>query len=56
MFDRRTLAETLAKVAYFQPERALEVTRWLIDNPTDRLDGEHAAWRDLPRRRLQQRD
>ncbi|WP_156415693.1 helix-turn-helix domain-containing protein [Terrabacter sp. Soil811] len=45
MIDRRTLAETLAKVAYFQPERALEATRWLIDNPTDRLDGEHAAWR-----------
>ena len=47
MIDRRTLAETLAKVAYFQPERALEVTRWLIDNPTDRLDGEHATWGPL---------
>jgi transcriptional regulator with XRE-family HTH domain len=46
-FDRRTLAETLAKVAYFQPARALELTRWLIDNPTNRLDGEHAAWRSL---------
>lgn len=46
-FDRRTLAETLAKVAYFQPTRALEMTRWLIDNPTDRLDGEHVAWRTL---------
>ena len=46
-FDRRTLAETLAKVAYFQPTRGLEMTRWLIDNPTDRLDGEHAAWRTL---------
>jgi transcriptional regulator with XRE-family HTH domain len=47
VFDRRTLAETLAKAAYFQPTRALELTRWLIDNPTDRLDGEHAAWRSL---------
>ncbi|MCB5281400.1 MULTISPECIES: helix-turn-helix domain-containing protein [unclassified Arthrobacter] len=46
-FDRRSLAETLAKVAYFQPTRTLELTRWLIDNPTDRLDGEHAAWRNL---------
>lgn len=45
MIERHTLAEALAKVAYFQPDRALEVTRWLIDNPTDRLDGEHAAWR-----------
>lgn len=45
MIDRRTLAETLAKVAYFQPGRALEVTRWLMDNPTDQLDGEHAVWR-----------
>lgn len=45
MIDRRTMASTLAKVAYFQPERTLKVTRWLIDNPTDRLDGEHAAWR-----------
>ncbi|WP_165350471.1 helix-turn-helix domain-containing protein [Xylanimonas protaetiae] len=42
--DRRTLAEAMAKVAYFQPERTLEVTRWLIDNPTDRLDSEHAMW------------
>jgi transcriptional regulator with XRE-family HTH domain len=47
VFDRHTLAETLAKVAYFQPTRALELTRWLIDNPTDRLDGQHAAWRSL---------
>lgn len=44
LIDRRTLAETLVKVAYFQPERALSLTRWLIDNPTDHLDGEHTAW------------
>lgn len=45
MIDRRTLAEALARVAYFQPERALEMTRWMMDNPTDRLDVEHAGWR-----------
>lgn len=45
LIDRQSLAETLAKVAHFQPKRALQVTRWLIDNPTDRLDGDHAAWR-----------
>lgn len=44
LIDRRDLSKTLAQVAYFQPERALAATRWLIDNPTDRLDGEHAAW------------
>ena len=32
-------------MAYFQPERALKVTRWLIDNPTDHLSDEHSAWR-----------
>lgn len=47
VFDRGALSESLAKVAYFQPERALELTRWLIDNPTDRLDGEHVVWRGL---------
>lgn len=45
LIDRRSLAELLAKVAYFQPERALKVTRWLIDNPTDRLSDDHRAWR-----------
>ena len=46
LIDRRSLAELLAKVAYFQPERALKVTRWLIDNPTDHLSEEHSAWRN----------
>jgi len=45
LIDRRSLAELLARVAYFQPERALEVTRWLIDNPTDHLSDEHSAWK-----------
>ena len=45
LVDRRQFAELLAKVAYFQPERALAVTRWLIDNPTDRLSDDHRAWR-----------
>lgn len=47
LIDRRDLSKTLAQVAYFQPERVLAATRWLIDNPTDRLDGEHAAWRSF---------
>lgn len=45
LIDRRGLADLLAKVAYFQPERALRVTRWLIDNPTDHLRDEHSAWK-----------
>jgi transcriptional regulator with XRE-family HTH domain len=45
LIGRRSLAELLAKVAYFQPERALRVTRWLIDNPTDHLSDEHSAWK-----------
>lgn len=45
LIDRRSLAELLAKVAYFQPERALRVTRWLIDNPTDHLSDEHSTWK-----------
>lgn len=45
LVDRRQLVELLAKVAYFQPERALAVTRWLIDNPTDRLSDDHRAWK-----------
>jgi len=47
VFDRRSLVDTLAKVAYFQPQRALEVTRWLIEHPSDYLDSHHAAWRDF---------
>jgi len=45
LVDQRSLAGLLANVAYFQPERALAVTRWLIDNPTDRLSDEHSAWK-----------
>ncbi|MCF8557703.1 MAG: helix-turn-helix domain-containing protein [Candidatus Nanopelagicales bacterium] len=47
VLERRTLADTLAKAAYFRPARALELTRWLIENPTDHLNDEHAAWRGL---------
>ncbi|MGW5385146.1 helix-turn-helix domain-containing protein [Nocardia sp. NPDC003963] len=49
VIDRGSLANILAKVAYFQPERALKITRWLIDNPTDRFDDNHTAWRFLPK-------
>jgi transcriptional regulator with XRE-family HTH domain/DNA-binding transcriptional ArsR family regulator len=45
LVDRRHLSELLTKVAYFQPERALSMTRWLIDNPTDTLSEEHSTWR-----------
>lgn len=41
---RKILIETLAKVAYFQPARTLDMTRWLIDHPTDRLVDDDAAW------------
>lgn len=47
VLDRLALVATLAKVAYFQPERVLAASRWLIDNPTDRLDGKSAAWGTL---------
>lgn len=32
---RVALVELLAKVAYFQPTRALQATRWLMDHPTE---------------------
>jgi len=44
LIGRRELAGLLAKVAYFQPERALHMTRWLIEKPTDHLADEHSAW------------
>ena len=34
--ERVQVAELLAKVAYFQPARALRATRWLMDHPTDK--------------------
>lgn len=45
LIGRRDLVELLAKVAYFRPERALEVTRWLIDNPTEHVSDENSVWR-----------
>jgi transcriptional regulator with XRE-family HTH domain len=45
LIGRRELVELLAKVAYFQPERALKVTRWLIENPTEHVSDEHSVWR-----------
>ncbi|UKA63448.1 helix-turn-helix domain-containing protein [Arthrobacter sp. FW306-04-A] len=45
LIGRRDQVGLLAKVAYFQPERALMVTRWLIDNPTERISDENAFWR-----------
>lgn len=45
LIGRRDLVEMLAKVACFQPERALEVTRWLIDNPIEHVGDENRVWR-----------
>ncbi|MFC6704864.1 helix-turn-helix domain-containing protein [Flexivirga alba] len=41
--DRENLLKLLKRIAYFQADRALALCRWLIDNPTDRLEDEHAA-------------
>ncbi len=35
---RRSLLKLLQKVAYFAPDRTLEVARWIIDNPTGALE------------------
>jgi transcriptional regulator with XRE-family HTH domain len=40
---RLKLVRLLARVAYFQPTRVVSIARWLIDNPSDRLDDEEAA-------------
>ncbi|MDQ0029040.1 ATP-binding protein [Arthrobacter bambusae] len=45
LIGRRDLVGLLAKVAYFQPERALVLTRWLIDNPTEHIGDGNAVWR-----------
>lgn len=37
---RRQLVGLLSRVAYFQPERVVQVARWLIDNPTDDIEDE----------------
>jgi transcriptional regulator with XRE-family HTH domain len=42
--DRENLLKLLNRIAYFQPDRSLAISRWLIDNPTDRLDDDHAAY------------
>jgi transcriptional regulator with XRE-family HTH domain len=41
IIGRAESARLLAKVAYFQPQRALRAARWLIDNPTAELSTEH---------------
>ena len=35
---RLSLLELVKKVSYYQPERALAIARWAIDNPTDAVD------------------
>lgn len=39
--ERVNLAKLLARVAYFQPAKALRLCGWLIDNPTSELADEH---------------
>lgn len=41
---RRDMVRLLAKAAYFQPGRTLEVSRWLIDHPTSEVAEEHSVW------------
>lgn len=45
VITRRELVRLLAKAAYFQPARTLEVSRWLIDHPTSEVAEEHSAWK-----------
>jgi transcriptional regulator with XRE-family HTH domain len=42
---RQELIKLLTRVAYFQPERAIAMARWLIDNPTHEVSSEHVVWR-----------
>ena len=44
LIDRRELVRLLAKVAYFQPERTLQMTRWIIDHPTTEISEDHRIW------------
>jgi hypothetical protein len=37
IYGRIALLKLLHKVAYFEPEKSLELVRWLIANPTDQL-------------------
>lgn len=41
--ERVQVAELLAKVAYFQPARALQATRWLMNHPADERPPGHNA-------------
>lgn len=49
IWGREQLVKLLSRVAYFQPERVLNVARWLIDNPTDYLSENDAQWTFLHR-------
>lgn len=44
IIDRENHLKLLKRIAYFQADRALALCRWLIGNPTDRLEDEHAAY------------
>ena len=41
---RRSLLHLITRVAFFQPLRAIELCRWLIENPTDDAGAEEPLW------------
>jgi transcriptional regulator with XRE-family HTH domain len=41
---RRGILQILTRVSYFQPERAIALARWIIENPTDDPGPEDASW------------
>lgn len=45
LIDRRELVRLLTKVAYFQPERTLRLSRWIIDHPTSHISEENQVWK-----------
>ena len=47
VYERREHIDVLAKAAYFNPRAALDLTRWLIEHPTEHVEEEHAGWAAL---------
>jgi transcriptional regulator with XRE-family HTH domain len=47
VFERREHIDVLAKAAYFNPRVALELTRWLIEHPTEDVADDHTGWSGL---------
>jgi len=47
LVDRLRFVGILRKIGYFQPRCVLNITRWLIENPTDNFDISHESWRKI---------